>query len=82
MKVNVDHTMVLNVKLGEEEYALPVPDPIYVPAVGETIVLNIMRPEKENKFEIVKCEVKEIEHVVVDFSEGEQLVRIKLEKIE
>jgi hypothetical protein len=73
--------MVLSLKLGEENIVLTVPNPIYIYKLGEKVTLNIMRVETEDKFEIVKTVVTNVEHLVLDFSEGEQVVKVQLEKI-
>lgn len=81
MQVNVNHSVVLVLKLGEEEISLNIPNPIYVYKLGDEVILNVMRPEKEEKFEIVKTVVTNVEHHVHDYSEGEQIIKITLGKI-
>jgi hypothetical protein len=82
MLVKVEHSMVLSLKLGEEDIILQVPNPIYIYKVGDELTLNVMRPDRAEKFEIVKTKVVEVRYEIIDFGDAEQLLRVKLEKIE
>jgi len=82
MKVQVEHALVLSLKLGEEDIILQVPNPIYIYKVGDELTLNVMRPDKAEKFEFVKVVVTDVSHELVDFADGEQLIRVKVKKVE
>lgn len=81
MQVQLNHSIFLILKLNEEEVVLNIPDPIYIYKVGDEISVNIMRPEKEEKYELVKVVVTNVEYQVLDYGEAEQIIKVMVEKV-
>ena len=82
MQIKTDHSEIISLRLGEEDIILSILRPIYIYKLDDIVTLNIMRPDREEKFEVIKVVVTDVSHEIIDFGEGEQLIRVKVKKIE